>query len=267
MSIESIIGKYSSLDGVKAVGIGGSRAAKSHDPASDYDIYVFTEKEIDVADRLEIVKPVSSKYEVGGNYFGPGDEYFADKENVELDVMFFDVKWFENIVRSVWLQGQASNGYTTAFLYTLSNLEIKYDPQLWLTALKSIISTPYPEKLRQNIIHRNMMLMKDKPFSSYIEQIKKAVERNDLNSINHRSAAFFESYFDALFAANRLLHPGEKRLISFALSNCRALPQDFEKDINSALSYRVDDLVALLSDMTEKLRACISTQDSSQSLC
>ncbi len=267
MSIDSIIGKYSRLDGVKAIGIGGSRAAKSSDPTSDYDIYLFTEKEPDVKDRLAIVKAVSSKYEVGSDYFGPGDEYFVDEENVEFDVMFFDATWFEGIVRSVWLDGRASNGYTTAFLFTLSNLDIKYDPQGWLKGLKEIISTPYPGKLRENIIHRNMMLMKDKPFSSYIEQIKKAVERNDLNSLNHRSAAFFESYFDALFAANRLLHPGEKRLIAFALANCSILPQDFEKDITSALKCRDDAIVPLLSEMTEKLRSCIRTQGSCQSPC
>ena len=267
MNIESIIGKYSKLGGVKAIGIGGSRAARSSDPTSDYDIYLFTEKEPAVEQRLEIVRAVSSKYEVGSDYFGPGDEYFVDELNVEFDVMFFDASWFEGIVRSVWLDGRASNGYTTAFLYTLSNLDIKYDPQGWLKGLKDVINTPYPEKLRQNIIRRNMMLMKDKPFSSYIEQIKKAVERNDLNSLNHRSAAFFESYFDALFAANRLLHPGEKRLIAFALANCRALPQDFEKDIASALMCRDDAIVPLLSEMVEKLRTCIRTQDSSRFPC
>ncbi len=263
MSVRDLISKYNVLPGVKAVGIGGSRSAGSGDKTSDYDIYVFTEQEPSVEERLDIVRPISSKYEVGGDYFGPGDEYWVDSEDVEFDVMFFDTKWFEGIVNSVWLEGKAWNAYTTAFLYTLSNLEITYDPDNWLGNLKKTVCTPYPEKLRENIIHRGLMLMKDKPFSSYIEQIKKAVERNDLNSINHRKAAFLESYFDVLFAANRLLHPGEKRLIAFAVANCKVLPKDFEINIAAALEDRTAALPTLLSEMVEKLRESIRTPASS----
>ena len=75
-------------------------------------------------------------------------------------------------------------------------------------------------------------------------------------SICHRKAAFLESYFDVLFAANRLLHPGEKRLIAFAVANCKVLPKDFEKDIAAALENRTAALPTLLSEMVEKLRAC-----------
>ena len=258
MSIDSIIGKYCDLPGVRAVGIGGSRAAGSSDKTSDYDIYVFYDKEPDVASRLEIARSVASVYEVGSDYFGPDDEFFVDEEGVEFDIVFFDAAWFGDLVRSVWLDGRASNGYTTAFLYTLSNLDVRFDPDGWLGGLRALIGTPYPEELRRNIIHRNMMLMKDKPFSSYVEQVGKAVERGDLNSVNHRTAAFLESYFDVLFAANRLLHPGEKRLIAFALGHCAVLPQDFEKDITAALLCRDGALVGILSSMVEKLRACLA---------
>ena len=55
-----------------------------------------------------------------------------------------------------------------------------------------------------------MMLLKDKPFASYYEQIEKAIKRDDKNSINHRISAFMASYFDIIFAKNKMLHPGEK---------------------------------------------------------
>ncbi|MGX8681055.1 MAG: hypothetical protein ACSW74_00200, partial [Spirochaetales bacterium] len=76
-----------------------------------------------------------------------------------------------------------------------------------------------------------------------------------------------ESYFDVLFAANRLLHPGEKRLIAFAVANCKVLPKDFEKDIAAALEDRTAALPTLLSEMVEKLRESIRTPDSSRFPC
>lgn len=89
-------------------------------------------------------------------------------------------------------------------MYTLSNFEIIYNKNKWLSDLKQQIQTEYPTKLQQNIIKRNMMLLYDKPFSSYFEQIEKAIARNDLVSINHRSAAFLASYFDIIFALKNL---------------------------------------------------------------
>lgn len=40
------------------------------------------------------------------------------------------------------------------------------------------------------------------------------------------------SYFDVLFAINRIFHPGEKRLVSFALNNCPVLPAMFKENFD-----------------------------------
>ena len=40
-----------------------------------------------------------------------------------------------------------------------------------------------------------------------------------------------ESYFDVIFALNRLTHPGEKRLVSLCRAQCAVLPEDFEENI------------------------------------
>ena len=52
------------------------------------------------------------------------------------------------------------------------------------------------------------------------KQIEKALKRQDLLSINHRSSEFFASYFDLLFALNEQTHPGEKRMLAYAKTNC-----------------------------------------------
>ena len=253
-NIENILNHYKKYQQVKAVAIGGSGAAKTFDNLSDIDVYVFNENDIPVSDREEIVRQYSSKYEVGGEYFGSGDEFFVDELNQQLDVMYWNTKWFKSIVENVWVKYYPSNGYTTAFLYTLNNFQIIYDTDNWLSDLQKSIKTQYPKELKENIIKRNIMLMYDKPFASYYEQIEKAIKRNDIISINHRISAFLASYFDIIFAVNELLHPGEKRLIQYALNTCKILPDKFEENITELLNQPNSETLEILNKMIAKLK-------------
>lgn len=171
--------------------------------------------------------------------------------------MFWNVNWFSQVVDNVWVKNYPSNGYTTCFLYTLKNFNILFEEKEYLTNLKKKINTPYPERLKLNIIHRNMMLMYEKPFASYYEQIEKAIKRNDINSINHRISALLASYFDVIFAKNELLHPGEKRLIKFANENCKILPLDFEKNIVNLLKQPNSETLQILKTMVYNLQDII----------
>ena len=101
------------------------------------------------------------------------------------------------------------------------------------------------------------MLLRDKPFASYYEQIEKALKRNDIVSVNHRISAFLASYFDIIFAKNKLLHPGEKRLIKYAQDNCKILPKDFGVNIEKLLIQPDGETLKTLDIMLENLRACI----------
>lgn len=249
-----IIDEYKNFSEVKAIALGGSVVNDTSDNLSDIDVYIFIEKDIAVKNREKLVKQYSSKYEVGGEYFGSGDEFFVDKLNRQLDVMYWNVNWFESIVENTWFKYYPSNGYTTAFLFTLNNFQIIYDKDNWLKTIQDSIQTKYPHELKQNIIKRNMMLLKDKPFASYYEQIKKAINRNDIVSINHRISAFMASYFDIIFAVNELLHPGEKRLVKYAKDNCQILPDNFEENINKLLVQPNSETLNILDDMVESLR-------------
>ena len=251
--LDSILEKYAKLDEVEAVALGGSSAAKTSDKSSDTDIYIFVRNNISLEVRERLVKDISSKYEVGGEYFGPGDEYYVDDLECQLDIMYWNVNWFEDVVNNVWFKHYPSNGYTTCFLYTLNNFNIFYDKTGWLKSLQEKINTPYPKELKQNIIERNVKLMKEKPFASYYEQIQKAVQRNDIVSVNHRIAAFLASYFDVIFALNEMLHPGEKRLINYVKTNCKIVPKNFEDNINKLLTSDYKEVLPVLDDMFQNL--------------
>ena len=253
-NFNNIITEYKNLSGVKAIALGGSGSNNTSDNLSDIDVYIFVDKNISIINREEIIKKYSSKYEVGGEYFGSGDEFYVNQLNQQLDVMYWNVNWFNEIIDNIWVKHYPSNGYTTAFLFTLNNFQIIYDKENWLKTLQNSIQTEYPKELKHNIIKRNMMLLKDKPFASYYEQIEKAINRNDIVSINHRISAFMASYFDIIFTVNELLHPGEKRLVKYAKNNCTILPDNFEENIRKLLVQPNSETLDILNDMVENLK-------------
>ena len=100
--------------------------------------------------------------------------------------------------------------------------------------------------------------------ASYDRQIHKAAARNDLLSVNHRIAAYLQSYFDIIFAMNELTHPGEKRMMEYAKANASILPNDFEKNINSLLRHQVKELSLLdviIKRMNDELMECLKNND------
>lgn len=256
-TFNAIIDEFKKFPQVRAIAIAGSTKAKTADKKSDIDVDVFVDSDIPVEDRLALVKKYSSNYEVGGDYFGPGDEFYVDKMGQQLDVVYANKGFMEDNVKNIWQKHYPSNGYTTCFLFTLKNCEPLCDKDGWLAGVKKQLDTPYPQELKENIIKRNMMLLKDKPFASYYDQIKNAIGRGDRNSVNHRIAAFMESYFDIIFANNELLHPGEKKLVRYANEHCSKLPEDFEKNTNKLLTQPNDETLDILDDMVEKLRATL----------
>ena len=117
----------------------------------------------------------------------------------------------------------------------------------------------YPSRLKEAIIHNNLRLLTGN-LPSYDRQIHKAIGRNDLLSINHRTAAYMESYFDIIFAMNELTHPGEKRMMEYALANASILPEDFEKNIHKLMNhlYREPSLVDIIIEhMNSALIQCL----------
>jgi hypothetical protein len=222
---------------VMAVALGGSRGIREvPDFSSDIDLYVYTSILIPVCARQAIVEAAGGALKTSLNltYWGPGDEWLDAASGIEIDIVYFDVSWMEQQLSRVVHQHQPSLGYSTCLWYTLVNSLPLHDPQAWFKNLQTASSIEYPEPLRSNIIAYNHPVLRS-IIPSYTAQIDKAVKRKDLVSVNHRLAAMLASYFDVVFALNRELHPGEKRLLDLAKARLSRLPVNMVSDLKSVL--------------------------------
>ncbi len=76
----------------------GALSAETSDDNSDIDVYIFTKTDILIETRENIIKPISSKFEIGGEYFGSGDEFIFDNLGKQLDLMYWTIEWIESVV-------------------------------------------------------------------------------------------------------------------------------------------------------------------------
>ena len=252
--LQEIAQSYSKLEQVYAVVLSGSRTSNQNDEMSDYDIYVYSDAEIPVEFRTKLAKKYSDDYEIDNRYFETGDEWKLRDCNTGLDFMFRCKNWITDTVDNIYCKHMASNGYSTCFLHNIKTSQILYDKDNWFLNLQNKVNGPYPEELKNNIIKRNIMLISDKKNASYLDQIKLAVKRNDPISVNHRIAAFMASYFDIIFALNKVYHPGEKRMIKYAQKHCKILPDQFEENINELFKAEDKDKTAILETIIKELK-------------
>ncbi len=248
---QQLIEELCGLNGVDAVAVGGSRASGNADVKSDYDIYVYFTQKPDEEDRKQLLGKYCSQYEVGNHYWEYEDNCILN-DGVPMDIIYRPIMVFtDKNVTFDFLFG-SKNGYSTCFLHNIATCHIIYDKSGAFSKLQEGLKDEYPEKMRRDIIERNMKLLHG-VLPSYDKQIKKAVERGDMVSINHRTAGFLESYFDVIFALNKMTHPGEKKLIEICVKNCDILPANFEKNLKKLFSsmYKKYDLKTLDAIVTE----------------
>lgn len=249
--VEDLFRELSCLPQVEAIALGGSRAGEVFDEASDYDVYLYCTGIPAEADRRRILEKYCAYMELS-NHFWELEDNCRLKNGIDIDILYRNLDDFILDVASVVEQNTARNGYTTCMWHNLRNCRIIYDAGGRLAEAKRRFDVPYPEELRRNIIDRNCKLLYAY-MPAYADQIKKAVKREDTVSINHRTAAFMESYFDVIFALNRQTHPGEKRLISLAKARCGTLPRHFEENIQKLYTNLFSNPAAALEALDEMI--------------
>ncbi|MCI8669011.1 MAG: DUF4037 domain-containing protein [Lachnospiraceae bacterium] len=250
--VENLFRELCALDQIEALALGGSRAGKHFDEASDYDVYLYCTEPVPETIRREILSRYCSVMEIGNKYWEEEDNCQL-MNGIDIDILYRNLDDFSAGIAAVVEGFQAHNGYTTCMWHNLLNCKIIYDRDGRMGRVKAQFSVPYPPQLRENIIRRNWNLL-HAALPAYDGQIGKAVKRGDIVSISHRTAAFLESYFDILFALNNITHPGEKRMMQLCREQCCLLPECFEERIQKLLC----DLHTVPQRTPENLEAIVT---------
>lgn len=249
---QNFIEEFSKISIVESIALGGSYVNSNVDDFSDYDIYIYTTETIPLITRETIFEKYCHRLQMNNQYWELGDEAILDDSGTHIDVMYRNLVTFENSVKEVVLTHQSHNGYTTCMWNNLLKCKVLFDRNNLLNDMKDRYNIAYPKELKENIINHNLTLLTGKLFS-YDVQIKKAIARKDIISINHRITEFLASYFDIIFALNELTHAGEKRLISVCKSTCKILPNNFEKNIINLLKFKYNTNV-IIEDIILELK-------------
>lgn len=248
---------FAALPQVVAVALGGSQSSGAADSASDIDLYIYTEAELAPEAQAAVIEQAGGarRAELNRPYWGGMNIWIDAPSGITVDCIYWDAAWIEQQIAGVLERHQPSLGYSTSFCRTVQQARALYDPRGWYQALQARTRQPYPEQLRRNIIAHNHPVLRTL-ITSYRAQIASAVRRDDIVSINHRVAGLLASYFDCVFALNRVLHPGEKRLLAFAERECPLLPRAMASDIAAVLSAAGSSsaqLLALLDRLLDRL--------------
>ena len=255
MMIEELYNKIKAMPGADALALAGSRASGSSDEKSDYDIYIYCDELITDDVRREFIEPLCSYAEIGNKYFESEDNVVL-KDGTYVDIIYRRIEDFERGLSMTLDRHIARNGYSTCFWHNIRTSSIIFDKSGRLTKLVERAQCDYPRELKAAIIKKNMELLHGF-IPSYDKQITKAYYRHDFVSVNHRTAAFLESYFDVIFAVNEMTHPGEKRLVQLCKRDCKILPANFEENLillfDNMFEYDVSDILENIVDEQKKV--------------
>lgn len=253
VNVNALFKEIGNLPQVEAIALGGSRATGRNDEKSDYDVYVYITDVIDENERRSILSKYCSYMEIGNSFWELEDDVSL-KDGIDMDIIYRDLKDFENMVSSVVTDCNAWNGYTTCMWHNLITSGIVLDKNGKLQALQDKFKIPYPTKLKENIISNNLKLLSGM-LPSFDMQIKKAEDRSDLVSVNHRVTEFLASYFDIIFALNEMTHPGEKRMQSICSRECSILPDNFDANLERLFSgmFR-ENISPVIRDMVSEIK-------------
>ena len=135
IDVNELFEELGSLSQVEAIALGGSRATGRNDEKSDYDVYVYITDSIDENQRRNILGKYCKYMEIGNSFWELEDDVTL-RDGIDMDIIYRDMKGFENMVSSVVMDCIPWNGYTTCMWHNLITSKIVLDKNGKLSTLQ-----------------------------------------------------------------------------------------------------------------------------------
>jgi hypothetical protein len=257
--LQEIADAFAAIDGVEAVVWCGSAALGRADALSDFDLYVYTHAPVPVEAREAVIAKRAIARQLNHTFWELEDEWI-EPGGRRFNSMYRDCTYAVDEIEERLDRNSALLGYTTAYCFSLANGYILYDARGWLSSVQARLREPFPEQLTRSVIAKNRPVLGGGMQSCYLAQMKAAIARNDLISLNHRTTVWIASYADILFAVNRRYHPGEKRLLTY-MADLPSRPEGALEDLTKLCSFAgslASPIVEHVSFMLKRLDAWLN---------
>ena len=253
VNVSELFIELATIPEIEAIALGGSRATGKYDEKSDYDVYIYTTGNIDEEVRRNILSKYCKYMEISNTFWELEDDVTLS-DGIDMDIIYRNLNDFDNMLNSIVLECNAWNCYTTCMWHNLKTCKIIVDKTGNLTKVQQKYNIPYPKQLKSNIIANGLNLLSGM-LPSFDKQIIKAIERNDLVSLNHRVTEFLATNFDIIFALNEMTHPGEKRMQSICSKECQKLPKNFDLNLKRLFDNMFTaEVGSIINEIVEELK-------------
>ena len=245
---EQLVKDLMACEEVEALVLGGSRATGTFDKTSDYDFYVYLNQEFTEEKRRQVIDKYVSYMEYSNRFWELEDDGTFN-DGIDVEFIYRDLDDIDQMLENTVINKNVGHGYSTCFIDNLLKSKIVFDKNGRVQALKDKYQEALTDDFFNKVIEYNFPIMLDKMPSMYY-QIEKAMKRNDLFSINHRTTAYFEMYFDIIFALNKETHPGEKRLLKLT-AELNKTPNNMVEDVTEYFTLLGSDNKKALTKLEE----------------
>lgn len=220
-----LAGYFKRFPEVIAVAHFGSLIGDINDQKSDLDIAVMMSKSLSPEEHAGIVRDHKA-VSMGGSasMFDVRDFWTDPSSGILVDVSYLNKDRVEFELRSSLVYHSPLPVISTGLCRVIGESQILFDTDGWLASLQALTAQPYPEGLRRAIIEKNWSWLTHP--HGFQEQMRICIARNDPTGWNQYAFIFTNSYFDVIYAVNRLYLPGAKQIVKFARRRCSIIPDN-----------------------------------------